>query len=160
MRFVPYLLVYLGVARSLTSRQQEVVWVCSFCFIKLLVDCTTGSQARKSEKYYLYPGWRPCEELGSNTHVMIIFLPISTDQPSLSFSASSPCVHMRSRVMHLVVLVCIYSGTSIIRTPLATGVWILVWIIENVRIKKINTEPLEHMHKLIIFIIYNYFITH
>ena len=45
-----------------------------------------------------------------------------------------------------------YSRTSIIRTPLATG----VRIIEIVRITKINTVLFEHMRKLMIFILYNY----
>ena len=49
-----------------------------------------------------------------------------------------------------------YSRTSIIRTPLATGVRIRVRIIEIVRITKINTVLFEHMRKLMIFILYNY----
>ena len=41
------------------------------------------------------------------------------------------------------------SGTSIIRTPLATGVRII-------EIAKINTLLFEHLRKLIIFILHNY----
>ena len=49
-----------------------------------------------------------------------------------------------------------YSRTSIIRTPLATGVRVRVRIIEIVRTTKINTVPFEHIRKLMIFILYNY----
>ena len=51
-----------------------------------------------------------------------------------------PCAEKAiSCVTFYVCIIVIYSGTSIIRTPLATGVWIRVWIIEMVRITKINT---------------------